>query len=108
MDKATEKDLDRSIFLVVFLSYMALCTTNRFTAITLLFPIAVLVILPFTRRLEAKTHWFTKFTSLVTVAFLLLLPMYIQSFGLVNGVIALFMYIPVSYTHLTLPTNREV
>jgi len=88
-----EKHLNRSVVIVIILSYMALCTTPAYDITTLIIPALAVIAIPITNYLQKRSTFYTTCSTIFSLAFLCFLPVYILSNGLVDGVILLFMYV---------------
>ena len=90
-----KKHLNRSMVIIIFLSYMALCTTPSYNITILFIPILAMMAIPVAEILQQRTRFYSPCSTMLTVAFLCFLPVYTLSNGLMDSVIILFMYIQI-------------
>lgn len=93
MAELYHKHLFRSVIVVIFLSHMALVSTSTYTVGFLIFPLLATILYPVSQYLLAHSSLYTKCTTIINVAFLVFIPVYILSNELVGGVILLFTYV---------------
>ena len=91
---------------LVLLSYAALATTDQYGPPIMLLPLAALIIMPLCERLDRKTEWYKRITTVVTAAVALSLPFVFTTFDPLTAVTLLVIYIQI-YTLFHDKTERN-
>ncbi|MFP6582357.1 MAG: DUF3488 and transglutaminase-like domain-containing protein [Candidatus Hydrogenedentota bacterium] len=94
VDKSS-KLLRLSIAILVFTSHMGLGTTFRYSQISSIIPLTVILAMPIGEWLDRSFPVYRKITNLITIAMLLFLPLLALQSDLMDTVIVLFMYIQI-------------
>ena len=87
--------LKLSIAILVFSSYMGLATTFRYSQMSAIVPLTVILTMPLGEWMDRTFSVYRKVTNVTSVAVLLMLPMIALQSGLMDTVIALFIYIQI-------------
>lgn len=106
MDSAHKKWLFIAISVLVFSSYMGLATTFRYAQMSVSVPLMLIVMMPIGEWVDARIALYRKVTTVITAIFGCMLPFIGVNLGLMDTVIALFMYIQI-YSMLHKKTSLE-
>lgn len=87
--------LKLSIAVLVFSSYMGLATTFRYSQMSAIVPLTVILTMPLGEWMDRTFSVYRKVTNVTSVAVLLMLPVIALQSGLMDTVIALFIYIQI-------------
>lgn len=91
---------------LVLLSYAALATTEQYGPVIMFLPLAALLIMPLCEQLDRKTEWYKRFTTSITAAVALSLPVVFTTFDPLTAVTLLVIYIQL-YTLFHDKTERN-
>lgn len=94
VDKSS-KWLRLSIVILVFTSHMGLGTTFRYSQISPIIPLTIILAMPIGEWLDRSFPAYRKITNLMTIAMLVFLPLLALRSDLMDTVIVLFMYIQI-------------